>query len=370
LPNACGSGGQLCTDCTQQGETCVVQGGVGGFCQPPTGCDPSNCKGCCDQNGTCVPGTANNACGVGGGFCTDCSFDKGTCSGGLCLPPPPVCDPSTCKGCCDANKNCLPGNLDSFCGNGGKACTDCAASSETCKGGNTCVKVVPPCNVTNCTGCCDQAGTCQAGFIDTQCGQSGASCEDCTAIVPASTCDVGVTPRTCASQQTVCPAPYASCPASLETPSPAQELVCTQSDLQNAASACTAGAHTAACNSFFAFEQQHNAKCASCLQPFDFDFQELQGLTTCAAPFVDATCNHITACLVDCTDVACGKCPDPGSQQGCETSVPGGVCAPYYNGAQCIGQAFFGPGSFCDPNQGTGQFGDWLSAVGQHYCAQ
>jgi hypothetical protein len=48
--------------------------------------------------------------------------------------------------------------------------------------------------------------------------------------------------------------------------------------------------------------------------------------------------------------------------------VPSGVCAPYYQAAQCIQQAFFGPGAFCDPNQGTGLFGDWLEAVGSSYC--
>jgi hypothetical protein len=232
------------------------------------------------------------------------------------------------------------------------------------------VGVRPTCNEANCTGCCDVNDACQAGFIDTQCGQGGASCEDCTAIVPSSTCDVSVTPRTCASQQSICPAPYASCPPSLETPSPAQQKVCSQGDLQNAASACTAGAHTTACSSFFAFEQQHNPACAKCLAPFDYDFQELTGLTTCAAPFADAACNHTTACLVDCTDSACAKCADSGARQACEAAVPNGVCAQYYQAAQCIGQAFVGPGSFCDPNQGTGQFGDWLSAVGQHYCAQ
>ena len=121
---------------------------------------------------------------------------------------------------------------------------------------------------------------------------------------------------------------------------------------------------------FFAFEQQHNPACGACLAPFDFDYQELTGLTTCAAPFVDATCDHITACLVDCTDQSCAKCSDSGALQACETQVPAGVCAPYYNGAQCIGQAFFGQGSFCDPNQGTGLFGDWLSSVGQFYCAK
>ena len=34
----------------------------------------------------------------------------------------------------------------------------------------------------------------------------------------------------------------------------------------------------------FAFEKAENPSCATCLTPFDYDFSELTGLTTCAAP--------------------------------------------------------------------------------------
>ena len=145
--------------------------------------------------------------------------------------------------------------------------------------------------------------------------------------------------------------------------------MCSQSDLQNAASACQAGAHTTACNSFFTFEKAQNPACAACLAPFDYDFSELQGLTTCVAPFTDATCNHITACLVDCTDKSCAQCVDSGALQQCQNQVPNSVCSSYYQDAQCIQSAFFGQGFFCDPGQGSGFFGDWLLQVGQNYCA-
>jgi hypothetical protein len=58
----------------------------------------------------------------------------------------------------------------------------------------------------------------------------------------------------------------------------------------------------------------------------------------------------------------------PGALQDCQNDVPNTVCASYYNGAQCIDNAFFGQGSFCNPNQGDGEFGDWLLPVGQYYC--
>jgi hypothetical protein len=144
--------------------------------------------------------------------------------------------------------------------------------------------------------------------------------------------------------------------------------VCTASDLQNATSACEGGAHSTACNSFFSFEQSQNPACAKCLTPFDYDFSELTGLTTCVAPFADPACNHITGCLVDCTDKSCAACADSGSLSTCQNEVPNTICSEYYNGAQCIQNAFIGAGSFCNPQ--TGLFGDWLGQVGQYYCAQ
>ncbi|HEY1691774.1 MAG TPA: hypothetical protein VGG39_06415 [Polyangiaceae bacterium] len=370
-PNACGIGGQSCADCTSVGGFCVAQGGFGGFCETNNFCDSTNCDGCCDFNGNCQPGTTANECGVAGGFCNDCTATPGggTCSAGLCQSPPPVCDPSTCpSGCCDGT-NCLPGSLNTFCGTGGQACTNCETAGGTCSK-NACVAAPPKCDASNCTGCCDQSDVCQAGFVDTQCGQNGASCEDCTGLVPTSTCDVNVSPRTCQSQQTQCPAPYPSCPGALETPSPTQQAVCSASDLQNAGSACEGGAHDSACQAFFGFEKSSNPSCATCLTQFDYDFSELTGLTTCAAPFVDAACNHITACLVDCTDKSCANCVDTGALQDCQVQVPQSVCASYYDGAACIDNSFFGSGSFCDPNQGTGLFGDWLVQVGGFYCGQ
>jgi hypothetical protein len=61
-------------------------------------------------------------------------------------------------------------------------------------------------------------------------------------------------------------------------------------------------------------------------------------------------------------------CVDPGALTACQNDVPNTVCSTYYDGAQCIDNAFFGQGSFCDPNQGSGLFGDWLQPVGQYYC--
>jgi hypothetical protein len=57
------------------------------------GCGIANCSGCCDiSTGQChAAGTANNACGIGGNRCQDCTTDGGTCealeeggAGGVC----------------------------------------------------------------------------------------------------------------------------------------------------------------------------------------------------------------------------------------------------------------------------------------------
>jgi hypothetical protein len=374
-PMACGSFGQQCTDCTQFGETCSGPDAGFGFGQcTQAPCGPGNCPGCC-AGGSCLQGNDPAACGTGGLLCADCTSLSETCNapeagfgGGSCAKePPPVCNAKTCPtGCCDGAV-CLPGNLDSFCGNAGGVCTNCGASNKTCKA-QACVAGPPTCNAKNCQGCCDINNVCQPGFVDTQCGETGGSCQDCTQIQPPSTCDVNVTPRLCVDQQVQCPAPYPSCPASLETPSPNQQNVCSASDLANAQAACEGGAHSTACVSYFAFQKAQNPACAACLTPFDYDFSELTGITTCVAPFTDATCNHITACLVDCTDKACAQCVDSGALTACQNQVPNSVCSSYYLDAQCIDNAFFGPGSFCSPNQGTGLFGDWLQPVGQYYC--
>lgn len=47
-------------------------------CGTPTDmtCSPANCGGCCNADGQCVDGTANNACGSAGLLCTACGLDQ------------------------------------------------------------------------------------------------------------------------------------------------------------------------------------------------------------------------------------------------------------------------------------------------------
>jgi hypothetical protein len=106
--------------------------------QPPTGCSPSTCSGCCSGL-SCMPGTTTSACGYAGNPCSPCKSGE-QCQGGLCVPPP--CDATSCKsGCCE-NGQCKPGTSDKACGAGGDACKACGAD-ETCAE-NRCEPKGPP----------------------------------------------------------------------------------------------------------------------------------------------------------------------------------------------------------------------------------
>jgi hypothetical protein len=351
---ACGTGGALCQNCTTLGDVCKGQTCIGmGTCGPAT------CPfGCC-QGGACVSGGSSTACGGGGSQCQDCAALGDSCQNQACVAP---CNPQSCPfGCCQGNV-CLPGTTDTECGFGGQ-CQSCVAMGETCQN-QSCQSA---CNPSNCQGCCDATQTCQPGFLDTQCGGFGNSCQNCSALTPPSTCNGALSPPACASQQMQCPAPYGGCFAPPTQP-PAMQPVCSPSDLQNAAAACAGGAYTQACFNFFNFEGTQNPACAQCLQPFDFQFADQDGIFACIAPFVSATCNQDTACTYDCTSQSCGQCPDQTTYNQCEQNVGTGQCSSFQTPAtQCEQKAFSGPGAFCNP-AGYPNYGQWLKGVGTNYC--
>jgi len=354
---ACGSGGETCTDCTQNGQECDPSSHA---CVSAP-CGPNNCKGCCD-GATCVSTQTDTECGTGGLSCSNCTQQNLFCnaSDGKCEAQPPKCDPTTCTGCC-AGDVCVTSPSDTQCGTNGAACTDCTTSGETCNAG-TCVST---CTAQSCPGCC-QAGTCFAGFVDSRCGSGGAACVDCTQ--QQTTCDTLATPRVCDSQQTTCPATYGSCGSSVSTPVlSATPNQCSASDLQDAQAACTLGLGSAACQSFIQTEQQINAACAKCLVPFEYALTDGTGIFNCVSPYVGSTCNHSTGCATDCLTQSCDQCTASLKQQ-CETQVEQGQCASYLQGVTCIGTALFGQGKFCNPQQYGGNFGSWLAGVGAHYC--
>jgi hypothetical protein len=115
------------------------QGGTGGAAGQGTGgaagqggasptCNSTNCPSprCCDANGVCQPGTADNACSLSSkteclncpemyGVSYICQNEAGSASGcgsRACGPGQPACE-----GCCDyLEKKCYPGDADDHCG--------------------------------------------------------------------------------------------------------------------------------------------------------------------------------------------------------------------------------------------------------------
>jgi hypothetical protein len=353
--NACGFGGAPCQNCQSFGETCQGQ-----VCSVVGMCNAKTCPNGCCQFGVCIPGTLDNACGFGGQACQNCQSFGDICQGQVCVST--GCNANNCFGCCQGNL-CVPGTTNNACGFGGGQCLNCTAHNETCQG----QQCLSACNSNNCQGCCDPNQICQPGFLNNQCGGFGGACVDCTTLNPPSTCNGNLFPPQCASQQMSCPGPYMGCGAPAIVP-PVPQPTCSTGDLQNAAAACAGGAYTSACQNFFNFEFSQNPACGNCLQPFDVDFADQDGIFECIAPFVSASCNQSDACDFDCTTQSCGSCPDQMSYDTCRTNVGTGQCAKYQQAAtQCEQSGYMGGGSFCNP-AGYSNFGSWLQTVGGHYC--
>lgn len=236
----CGTGGELCTDCTNRvgADNCNASGqcvcGTGttpceagqkcaqGVCV----CDSTSCSGCCDTSGKCLPNTLG-ACASGGAACRVCdSTQADTCTGGecrcgqspgcatgqRCLAGVCVCDAQTCpNGCCDSAKQCQSGQAPAACGKAGGNCQTCPGpcTNGLCGG----------CDVSTCpAGCCFN-GLCQMPRTVAQCGAAGMAC---TACGPTSdTCGDGVCKcgngNACAAGQVCvngsCQCTPASCPS-------------------------------------------------------------------------------------------------------------------------------------------------------------
>ncbi|MBW2522668.1 MAG: hypothetical protein JRI23_00770 [Deltaproteobacteria bacterium] len=58
------------------------EGGVGGA---PSACAPADCAGCCLPDGSCAPGTSNDACGYDGWSCADCTVTARSCRDNVCV---------------------------------------------------------------------------------------------------------------------------------------------------------------------------------------------------------------------------------------------------------------------------------------------
>ena len=354
-PAACGRGGEVCKGCGMN-EACT-----NGICVPAPNCGPANCPGCCIGADVCAVGNQNTACGLAGIQCNNCAGLGRVCQGGSCQVA--ACGPGNCAGCCSGN-TCVLGTQDNACGGNGAACNDCTPGNQVCQGRVCRAR----CSAANCGGCCTPGNACALGFTNGACGSGGATCVNCANA--GSTCDTLVVPRVCANQQNKCPAAYGACAAAVTTPiTPSLQGLCDDvGDLDALAVACSGGPDTGTCIAAFQVLAAANPACSTCLAPFDEPFNQLRGIYRCTAPFVTNACNHATGCAVDCQDTSCNQCP-PGSVDQCRNQVNGngGQCRTFVNQTACIGGAV-GPGALCSPVTYGGNFGNWLRAVGDHYC--
>ncbi|MBI3181478.1 MAG: hypothetical protein HYZ28_04990 [Myxococcales bacterium] len=148
-------------------------------------CNPSNCNGCCDAQGSCRPGANNAECGARGSACSACAPNQ-VCQLGICtFANNTACAPATCTGCCGSG-GCQAGNLTTACGSGGNACVECQPG-QTCENGQC--KGTPTdggntgdggtCGPSNCTGCC-RNGICDTSNSNLACGKGGVACVVCS----------------------------------------------------------------------------------------------------------------------------------------------------------------------------------------------
>jgi hypothetical protein len=189
----CGSFGSQCQDCSAAGEFCDP-GPSGGICNGGS-CNLSNCNGCCQED-ICVTGLSAGACGSGGQLCGDCSQPNENCipasggafqQGGVCVMS--GCSQANCTGCCEGSA-CRAGTEASACGALGQACIDCSSPTVVCVAGDsgtggTC-ESVQQCNPQTCPKGCCVGDVCAVGTQDEDCGTGGLACQSCSA--PSEVC--------------------------------------------------------------------------------------------------------------------------------------------------------------------------------------
>jgi hypothetical protein len=192
--NRCGINGNTCSAC-QATQTCQ-----NGACVN-AGCTAANCPSGCCRNGVCVPTSMQTtaSCGLSGQTCAACPAGQG-CFFGKCSAVS-TCNSTNCAGCCSGNV-CLNTMIQTpvNCGLGGNACFACAAG-QICTNG-TCI-VPTTCTAASCPGGCCDSGKCVVFATQSPsfCGASGTQCKQCP---PGNTCSFGAcvapqcSPVTCA----------------------------------------------------------------------------------------------------------------------------------------------------------------------------
>lgn len=143
-----------------------------GYVPPPSSavqkCLATCTAGCCDAAGACNVGHSDAVCGTrvsrADGMCQDCAAVGAFCNSAQeCQLVKVVCSPQTCGGCCDSNGNCTLGTDDTSCGESGASCLDCTVGGNVCGNNGACVAPSPPssCEAAACPACTQGTPTCQ-----------------------------------------------------------------------------------------------------------------------------------------------------------------------------------------------------------------
>ena len=182
----CGSSSNAygyCVDCTPYGTQCDFQSciaaGDAGVCNEQT-CP----NGCCDSNEQCQQGLTSTSCGNFGTTCQNC-LPAGVCSNQKCTTPDGgrLCSATNCPdGCCDGAGRCQSGSEATLCGAHGAQCVDCTPFGDRCEAGACTAPDGATLCAQTCSGCCDPSGACQPGIADAQCGEGGGACTNCAAL--------------------------------------------------------------------------------------------------------------------------------------------------------------------------------------------
>jgi hypothetical protein len=190
--DSCGRSGKTCEPCDDPRGACVTQdNGLGqpGTCQRCTD-DGAYCAACCTSSGECRSGNDNDACGIEGSECSDCTenTDSGrtVCINSSCREPQcegPGGDP--CDGCCtDPGNECIRKDAigDAQCGLNSDECSDCAGEDKACdvERGYCIAALCRDDEGRPCTTCCDDEDKCvDQGTLDSACGKDGVRCDEC-----------------------------------------------------------------------------------------------------------------------------------------------------------------------------------------------
>jgi len=335
-------------------------GGLSGpVCAGPTPC-PTNCPRCCANPGLAA---GFHCCDAGQACCgTGCCGGEQTCVdnvNNLCNCTAASCPAGTC---CDASQGlCIDastlGQTSAHCGLSG-LCQTCPPNAGCVNGQCICGVTgqpasqgpCPPCDCSNCSGCCDSGGFCRDDLGLFRCGSNGSACLDCGncggCLHGACGCGAGASgccfDGTCFSGITGSVAGFCKRSCGATTPCP-QGYCCDVNGACQASSNTTCGTNGATCQACPAGAQ---CQCGACT------------CTSTGQPPVNGACAPGGVCGPGTSNPCANGCCDGNGV--CQTELSntqcggtGNSCVNCGTGYKCVSSRFangaLGGSCACDP---------------------